>query len=88
MTIKKAKSSVGWFLFVLWIIYLYGIAYYYFVYHISPAQRNFPFKQQTIAVPLDFKHRLHFHGLDREISVIEIGDGDISFVRDGKKCPF
>ena len=82
------KRSVGWFFFVLWIIYLYAIAYYYFIYHLYPSKIELPFKPRTIAVPADFKYRLHFHGLEKMIRFIEIDDGGLYFIRDGKKCSF
>ena len=42
----------------------------------------------TMTIPKDFRSRLAKHGLDKQVSLIEIRGGKLYFYRDGKWCKF
>lgn len=83
---NKNKKSLGYYFLIMWIVFLYVVAYYC-LYNMHGI-REMRATKTTVVVPADFKERLHFHGLDKEISVIERGPDKLYFVRSGKKCVF
>ncbi len=89
MPIKKENNFIGWLLLIGWVIFVYAIAYHF---HIPPLRKELskqlPVQQKFEVIPSDFKARLRFHGLDKQMSVIEINNGKLYFYRNGKKCSF
>jgi hypothetical protein len=81
--LKERKSRpFGHYLLFAWIVFLYLFAGYYALH----VQRQAPPIRVEMAVPQDFHARLKKHGLDKQLSVIEISNGKLYFYRDGKRC--
>ncbi len=84
MAKESFRDLLGWYVAIAWTLLFYLLFSY--LYMTSPP-KELPVVDGLI-IPVDFKQRLHFHGLDKEISVIEINRGNLYFYRDGKKCTF
>ncbi len=84
MTTEKTRKSVGWYVLCAWILFLYFFACYYMI----DSKKETLHDEVDITIPQDFHSRLKKHGLDKQVSIVEIARGKLYFYRDGKKCNF